>query len=408
MKKTFLNLCLIGNFLNCLSTADIYASAIDDSSPHSITDSELEFLTSSPSTSCSSSSLSPCSSYISPRSRSTTPSPRSVSFADMVDDLRPMLKAFEAYLSGGEKVRSRSFRHINDTYEVNLAGDHLEVRGPNARPFLEAYPLAKRVSLAGVDQVPLELLSPDLEELNLYGCDLVLDNAFITQLGTHKSLNSLVIVGKRYFPLIVSDAYKNNFSKCVDYGHEPLRPTFTTLAPLSGLKALRLETMKFTHLPEDISCLSHLETLKLRNNYDLSELPTKMRALTKLTTLDLTDTHIHALPEWITDMRSLSELYVGYIDDVLAQIPDESHTMGLVHEATYRGMPANLTFDLPKGFVKKMQGLIIHMNAHAAMPYLESPLSAGLVTIDEAGIYQVPLRKKHRTLSYIAKSIRGK
>lgn len=55
-----------------------------------------------------------------------------------------------------------------------------------------------------------------------------------------------------------------------------------------------------------------------------------------------------------------------------------------------------------------MQGLTIHMSAHAAIPYLESPLSAGLVTIDENGIYQVPARKKHRTLSYIAKSIRGK
>lgn len=34
------------------------------------------------------------------------------------------------------------------------------------------------------------------------------------------------------------------------------------------------------------------------------------------------------------------------------KIPDESHTLGLVHEETYRGMPANLTFDLPKGMLK--------------------------------------------------------
>ena len=389
----------MGNFLNCLSITDIYASAIDDSSPRSITDSELESLTNSPSTSCSTSS-----------SRSSTPSlpERTVTFAENALDLDHMLLAFKTYLLRGEKSRSFAFRHINNSYEVNLAGDHLEVRGAWALPFLDAYPHAKRVSLSGVRLVPVDALPKDLEELNLYGCDLTLDNGFIAKLVEYQSLTSLVIVGKRYFPQVIPDAYKSNFTKCVDWGFEAMRPTFTTLAPLANLRTLRLETMKFTHLPEDISCLSHLETLRLRNNYDLSELPTKMKSLSKLTTLDLMDTHIHALPEWITDMRGLSELYVGYIDDVLAQIPYASRTMGLVHEAAYRGMPANLTFDLPKGFIKKMQGLIIHMNAHAAMPYLESPLSAGLVTIDEAGIYQVPLRKKHRTLSYIAKSIRGK
>lgn len=390
MKPATLFLCLLGIFMNAIHPTSTLASAIDDTSPRSFMDTDIESLTSSPRSSLTLGSF-----------------PPSVSFAQKSTDGETMLTNFSAYLAKSADKPSHTFRHINASYEVNLVENHLEIRGHMPASFLEAYPHAKRVSLSGAQEVPLALLSPELEELSLYGCDLTLDDGFMEALGRFPALTSLVIVGKRYFPHIIRGSGIKGRDAEVDWGHAPMHATFTSFAPVPNLRTLRLESMKFTHLPEDICLLSRLETLSLRNNFDLGDLPSKMRGLRTLTHLDLRDTHIHAVPLWIGELKTLEHLGLGYMDDALAHVPQEWSTKGLVHEEAYRGMPPNLTFEIPKELFKKMPGLLIALNEHAAMPYLESALKNGFVATTEYGLYQIPQRKKHRSLSYLAKALRG-
>lgn len=304
------------------------------------------------------------------------------------------LEEFEAYLATPTQTRAPFFFEGNRTISISLRDQHLCLMGEDPNPYLAAFlaapfeaPVAK-LTLSGPRNLDTALLPEGTRELCLSGCpaQFVADDALIEGIGARlPDLGSFTMTGQRYFSV-----YARRYASPPP--EAPLRPTFTSLAPLRNLHELRLETLKFTHLPEDIGELTHLETLSLTRNYDLLELPKSLSHLRHLRALNVAYTHLQELPAWVPSLQSLRDLSLGYLDDQGAGVRPEWTTPGLT---PWQGLT------LPLDALLGMEGLVVHLWRRAALPYLETATRDGLTRTFDTNTFMVLPRTQQSRVSYL-------
>lgn len=309
-------------------------------------------------------------------------------------DGRDFLEAFEAYLATPAQTRAPFFFEGGRGVGISLRDQHLCVTAQDPNPYLAAFlnapvetPLTK-LTLSGPQVLDTALLPEGTRELCLNGCpaSFAADDALIEGIGARlPDLHAFTLTGQRYFPVYA----RRHASPPPE---APLRPTFTRLSPLKNLHGLCLETLKFTHLPEDIGELTHLETLSLSRNYDLVELPKSLSHLRHLRALNVAYTHLHELPAWIPYLYSLRDLSLGYLDDQGAGVRPEWTTPGLT---PWQGLT------LPLGALLGMEGLVIHLWRRAAHPYLETATRDGLTRTYDTDTFTVLPRAQQSRASYL-------
>ncbi|MCA0370519.1 MAG: hypothetical protein LCH26_05395 [Proteobacteria bacterium] len=299
-----------------------------------------------------------------------------------------LLEDLETYLTIPSQERALTFAKSGENDSVTFHDAHLKITSTRPNDYLSAFqraqngPVLLTVTLEGPSTLDATLIPSSVQCLFMECCTLPVSNYLIEDIGKLPSLSSLTIMGH---PI-------DNWRHINPTLNAPLRPTFTSLAPLQNLRTLRLESMKFMHLPEDISALTKLESLSLARNYDLLELPKGLKSLSNLEALNIAHTHVTQVPEWIRELSALKELRLGYMDDERARVRTEWRTYGL---------PQGQDLTLPMDALLQMENLVVYITKQAAAPYMESATKNGLTRTHTPDRFVVEPRHHQSRLQYL-------
>ncbi|MBA4118936.1 MAG: hypothetical protein C0514_08610 [Candidatus Puniceispirillum sp.] len=303
-----------------------------------------------------------------------------------------LLEELETFLRTSPGDRALTFVEAKDQDSITFQGASLKIVSEDPDPYLRALQkIETNISLSALKLRNCAVLDPallpkTLLTLHMEGCALKIDDTLLKGIGeTLPELVTLAISGKRYYPI-------HNQRHASPRQSPPLRATFTSLAPLKHLRNLRLETMKFPNLPEDINTLANLQSLSLTRNHDLLALPNTLRELKKLQTLEITHTHVTEVPKWIGELTSLSELSLGYMDDQLADVRTQWVTSDL---------PQGQSLTLPLGTLLHMENLVIRLGKQDAAPYVETFVRNGLTRTANPDKFVVEPRAHQGRLRYL-------
>lgn len=140
-----------------------------------------------------------------------------------------------------------------------------------------------------------------------------------------KSLHTLIIMGgSADYSLNIPDDFEVRFARlrALDFSNFGISDLPESIGKLKHLRCLQLRATKIRWLPESICYLYNLQTLGLRDCYDLTALPDKLSNLSKLRHIDLAMTHnpsqnvcnLMCMPEGIgslTDLQTLSRFVIS-------------------------------------------------------------------------------------------------
>ncbi|MFM2168825.1 MAG: hypothetical protein RIS79_3196 [Verrucomicrobiota bacterium] len=180
-----------------------------------------------------------------------------------------------------------------------------------------------------------------------------------------------------------------------------------SLSRLTQLQSLKASHNRLTTLPESLGQLTQLQSLYLASN-QLTTLPESLGQLTQLQSLDLANNQLAALPEWLGQLTQLQSLDLS--NNQLTALPEFLRQLTQLRSLN---LGANRLAELPKWFggLVNLQGLYLYRNRLVTIPDELSQI-AGLKSLELGGnrLGQVPAIIQYlpnlRTLTLHANGIR--